>query len=118
LDVQDGKGSLGKMLNNTELYLEALKSLKDLQSTMASFKQNADAIKSLPVISSYVVDSNKELNRPGSKRHRLYFAEDKLFEPGKSVLTVLGKKTLDAAADWFKDHKENGSEVVIAASSD
>ena len=76
-DVQEGKGSLGKLMNNTELYLEAVKSLKDLQSTMTSFKQNADAIKSLPLIKSYVVDINKELNRPGAQRLRKGVLDEK-----------------------------------------
>jgi phospholipid/cholesterol/gamma-HCH transport system substrate-binding protein len=118
MDVQDGKGSLGKLLNNTELYLEALKSLKDLQGTMASFKQNADAIKALPVISSYVVDVGKELNRPGSKRHRIHFAIDKIFDGNTSVLSADGRKALDAAADWLNDRKDEGSEVVVAAFAD
>jgi phospholipid/cholesterol/gamma-HCH transport system substrate-binding protein len=117
-DVQEGKGSLGKLMNNTELYLEALKSLKDLQSTMASFKDNTDAIKSMPIIKSYVVDLNKELNRPTAKRHRMYFASDKLFDPGKAILTSDGRKLLKAAADWLNDRKDAGSEVVIAAFAD
>lgn len=118
LDVQDGKGSLGKLMNNTELYLEALKSLKDLQSTMTSFKQNADAIKALPVVRSYVVDVNKELNRPDCKRHRIHFAVEKLFDSGKAVLTDGGKQALDAAAEWLNDRKDEGSEVVVASFAD
>ena len=59
------------------------------------------AIKSLPVVRSYVVDPHKELVRPDCKRTRKWFAEADLFEPGKAVLTAQGKKRLDGAAEWL-----------------
>ncbi len=113
-EVRDGKGTLGQLLKSQELYAESLKSLQDMRQMVSSVKQNSDAIKSMPVVRSYVVDINKELNRPDCKRYRMYFAEHRLFEPGRAVLTAQGKKNLDAAAEWLNDRKHPGSEVVVA----
>ena len=42
---------------------------------LASVKQNADAIKSLPIIRGYVVDPERELIRPTCKRVRWWLAQ-------------------------------------------
>ncbi len=105
-DVRGGEGVLGK---------EALAALADVRQLVNSVKQNSDAIKSLPLISSYVVDYKKELIRPDCKRYRLWHAEKDLFEPGKAVLTAAGKKRLDESADWLNQHKYEGSEILVAS---
>jgi phospholipid/cholesterol/gamma-HCH transport system substrate-binding protein len=135
-----GQGSLGKLLQDDEIYGELVQfihqgrntitSLKqDSDSfkgelaqfvsqgrgTMSSLKQDADAIKSLPVIRSYVQDPFKELIRPDCERHCQWFREADLFEPGRAVLTPEGKQRLDEVASWLHELKIKGSEVVIAA---
>ena len=117
-DIQSGTGTLGKLVKNNEVYAEALSSLQDMRRMIASVKQNSDAIKSLPVVRSYVVDAHKELVRPDCKRLRKWYAEDQLFEPGRAVLTAAGKERLADAASWLNEHKEAGSEVVVAAFAD
>jgi ABC-type transporter Mla subunit MlaD len=117
-EIQSGNGTLGKLVKNNEVYAEALNSLQDMRRMIASVKQNADAIKALPVVRSYVVDAHKELVRPDCKRSRKWFAEDQLFEPGRAVLTSSGKRRLDEAATWLNEHKEANSEVVVAAFGD
>jgi phospholipid/cholesterol/gamma-HCH transport system substrate-binding protein len=117
-ELREGKGTLGKLMKNNEMYAEAVKSLQDMRQMVASVKQNADAMKSLPVVRNYVVDVSRELNRPDCRRYRKYYAEKKLFEPGRAVLTDGGKEILDGAADWLNDLKEAGSEVVVAAFAD
>lgn len=117
-DVQSGNGTLGKLVKNNEMYAEALTSIQDMRRMVASVKQNADAIKSLPVVRSYVVDAHKELVRPDCKRTRKWFPEHQLFEPGRAVLTSAGKGRLDDAAAWLNEQKDAGSEVVVAAFAD
>ncbi len=117
-ELREGKGTLGQLMKNNEMYAEAVGSLRDMRQMVASVKQNADAIKTLPVVRTYVVDISKELNRPDCKRFRLCFPENRLFEPGRAVLTDSGRKALDAAAQWLNDRKEPGSEVVVAAFAD
>ena len=82
---------------------------------VASVKQNADAIKALPVVRSYVVDPHKELVRPDHTRHRKWLDGKDLFEANRAVLTDRGKALLDEAAEWVNEHKEEGSEFVVAA---
>ncbi len=145
-DVENGKGTLGKLLKDDKLYdeltltmkkvnkafaeFESMKgqfsslvnetetTVKEAKHMVASIKQNSDAVKSMPIVRSFIVDINKELNRPSFKRHRLYFEEERLFEPGKAVLTDSGKRILDAAAQWAVDRKDEGSEMVVAAFAD
>lgn len=114
-EVRSGEGTLGKLVKNNEVYAEALGSLQDVRKMVASVKQNADAIKSLPIVRSYVVDAHKELVRPDRKRLRKWYAEADLFEPGKAVLTFDGKVRLNQAGQWLKEQKESGSELLIAA---
>jgi phospholipid/cholesterol/gamma-HCH transport system substrate-binding protein len=133
--IDKGEGSLGKLVKDDKLYKEltetllelksaigevrgtdgAIASLQDVRRMVQSVKQNSDAIKSMPLVRSYIVDYAKELVRPDCDRHRIWYAEKELFEPGKAVLTEHGKKKLDEAADWLNKHKDDGSEIVIAA---
>ena len=86
-EVRSGEGTLGKLVKTNEAYSEAMASLKDVRTMVNSVKQNADAIKALPVVRNYIVDPNKELVRPDCKRSLKWYAEKDLFEPGKAVLT-------------------------------
>jgi ABC-type transporter Mla subunit MlaD len=114
-EVRSGEGTLGKLVKNNEAYSEAMHSLQDVRRMVASVKQNADAIKSLPVVRSYVIDPQRELVRPDCKRSRQWFAAGDLFEPGKAILTDAGKVRLDGAAEWLNGQKAAGSEVVVAS---
>jgi phospholipid/cholesterol/gamma-HCH transport system substrate-binding protein len=105
-DVRGGEGALGK---------QAMASLADVRQLVNSVKQNSDAIKSLPVVRSYVIDINKELIRPDCTRYRIWCAESDLFEPGRAILTAKGKSKLDDAAEWLIKHKYDDSEILVAA---
>lgn len=113
-DLRSGEGTLGKLVKTTEVYEETLGSLRDVRKMVASVKQNADAVKALPIVRGYVVDAHKELVRPDCKRLRQWFPEADLFEPGKAVLTFDGKVRLNMAGQWLKEQKEPGSQLVIA----
>jgi phospholipid/cholesterol/gamma-HCH transport system substrate-binding protein len=117
-DIQSGNGTLGKLVKNNEVYAEALTSLQEVRKMVASVKQNADAIKALPVVRSYIVDAHRELVRPECKRTRRWFPEADLFEPGRAVLTAAGKGRLDSAAAWLNEQKDSGSEIVVAGFAD
>jgi phospholipid/cholesterol/gamma-HCH transport system substrate-binding protein len=109
---------LDQVAKSGDAYAEAVQGMKDVRHMVASVKQNSDAIKSLPVIRSYVNDPAKELIRPDCKRYRRWFHEAELFTPGQAVLTDHGRNTLDKAAAWVNEGKKNNHEVVIAAFSD
>jgi phospholipid/cholesterol/gamma-HCH transport system substrate-binding protein len=117
-EIRSGGGTLGRLVKSTDVHDEAVKSLQEVRQMVSSVKQDADAIKALPVVRSYVVDANKELIRPDCKCHRKWFRASELFEPGRAVLTSAGRKRLDAAAGWLNGHKEKRSEVVVAAFAD
>jgi phospholipid/cholesterol/gamma-HCH transport system substrate-binding protein len=114
-ELRQGQGTLGKLVSSTEVHDETVKSLQDVRRMVSSVKQDADAIKALPIVRSYVVDANKELIRPDSTRYRRWLRTRDLFEPGRAVLTDRGKEFLDKAAGWINGHKEKRSEVVVAA---
>lgn len=91
------------------------------QDTIGTLKQDADAIKKLPVVSSYVEPSPAELLiRPGMDRSRHIVAEKDLFEKGGCILTLAGRETLDGTATWLngKDARVAGSEVIVAGFAD
>jgi phospholipid/cholesterol/gamma-HCH transport system substrate-binding protein len=114
-EVESGDGTLGRLVKSDQAYAEALNSLQDVRRMVTSVKQNADALKALPVVRSYVVDPNKELTRPDCRRLRRWYAEKDVFEPGRAVLTAQGRRLLDEAGAWLHEHQEDGSEVVLAA---
>ena len=113
--MRDGEGTLGKLVKSTEMYSEAVQSLHDVRTMVASVKQNADAIKSMPIIRNYVVDGYKELVRPHCKADVGAYAEWAVFTPGTAVLTSAGRTRLDRIAGWLNDNKEKGTEIVVAA---
>jgi phospholipid/cholesterol/gamma-HCH transport system substrate-binding protein len=114
-DIESGDGTLGRLVKSNEAYAEALTSLHDVRRMVASVKQNSDAIKSLPVVRSYVVDPHKELTRPDCQRLRRWYREKDIFEPGRAVLTDEGRRRLDEAATWLHEYHDGGTEVVVAS---
>jgi phospholipid/cholesterol/gamma-HCH transport system substrate-binding protein len=89
--------------------------------TIVALKQDADAIKKLPVVSSYVEPSAAELLiRPNFDRSRAVVTEGDLFEAGQCVLTAAGKEKLDSVAVWLnsKEAKVKNSEVIVAGFAD
>ena len=63
-EVRQGEGTLGKLVKNNEAYAEAMQSLQDVRRMVASVKQNADAIKALPVVRSYVWTFRRNSSAP------------------------------------------------------
>src|SRR6266849_6331699 len=116
--IRDGKGTVGKLVKDPEAYANVVALLQQSRETMCALQQDADALKRLPVVRSYIEDPHALLVRPDCRRNRRSFAEAELFEPGQSVLTAAGRERLDELAPWLGNLKQTGSEVVIAAYAD
>jgi len=117
-DMRNGQGTLGKLLKDPQAYSDLLALLQQGKGTMVSFQQDADALKSMPIVRNYVEDPEALLVRPACERNRQYFAEADLFEPGRAVLTADGKRRLDELAPWLAGLKHKGSEVVVVSYAD
>ncbi|VTS06398.1 MlaD family protein [Tuwongella immobilis] len=145
-DLQQSQGTLAKLLKDDALYKQLVavaedsrtairgvtktvdrvqsevSGVKELvqngQATVESLKQNADAIKAMPLVRNYVQDPVSVLIRPDSDRSRQIFAEADLFEPGRAVLTESGRLRVIAAADWLKGETSRDSDVVVVSFAD
>jgi phospholipid/cholesterol/gamma-HCH transport system substrate-binding protein len=58
------------------------------------------------------------LYQPGAQRNSRALRAEELFEPGRSVLTPVGRTRLDEVARWCKQASRPRSELVIAAFTD
>lgn len=121
-DIREGQGTIGKLLQDDRAYANVVSAIEETrkfmersQDTAHSIKQDADAIKKLPFVRSYVEDRTATLIRPTHQRHRRIVQSQELFEPGRAVLTDAGRDRLNEAAAWLNGLKPKGSDVVIAA---
>jgi len=113
--VNHGEGTLGKFVKDEQAYRDVVQSIRGVERTMASLKQNSDAVKGMPLVRNYVHDPYRALVRPDCERNRKWFREADLFEPGHAVLTAAGRERLDDIAPWLEGLKHKGSEVIIAS---
>ncbi len=116
--MRNGEGTLGKLATDAEAYRALVDLMHQSKDTMAAFQQDAEAMKRLPLVGKYVEDPVALLERPNCERNRKCFAEQDLFETGRAVLTVTGKRQLDELASWLEGMKHKGSEVVVVAYAD
>jgi phospholipid/cholesterol/gamma-HCH transport system substrate-binding protein len=116
--IRNGQGTVGKLVQDPEAYASMLALLQQSRDTLAAFQQDAEALKRLPVVRSYVEDPQALLVRSDCERNRQFFAEGDLFEPGRAVLTTSGRQRLDELGSWLAGLKCKGSEVVIVAYAD
>jgi phospholipid/cholesterol/gamma-HCH transport system substrate-binding protein len=117
-EIREGQGTVGKLLKDPEAYGHLIEALQQSKDTLESFKQDADALKRMPVVRSYIEDPEALLVRPNCERNRQWFAESDLFEPGRAVLTADGRRRLDELAPWLSGLKHKGSEIVVVAYAD
>jgi outer membrane protein OmpA-like peptidoglycan-associated protein len=123
--VRDGQGTLGKLLKDDRAYAELVTALQQTrklmessQATALAIKQDADAIKRLPIVRSYVEDPTALLVRPTHEQHRQCLPAGALFDPGRAVLTDAGRGKLDELAEWLSGLKVKGSDVVVVSYAD
>lgn len=124
-DVRDGQGTLGKLLKDDRAYTALVSAVDQARFMMQSsqqaaeaVKQDAEAVKRLPLIRGYVEDATALLIRPVHEKHRHVVASAELFEPGRAVLTDAGRERLNAIGAWVNEFTQKGSDVVVAAFAD
>ncbi len=117
-EVREGQGTVTKLLRDPQVYSTLLALLQQSQETLSSFQQDAQALKRLPVVRSYVEDPDALLIRPNCERQRQCFSEADLFEPGRAVLTDQGKERLSEIGPWLASIRAKGSEIVVASYAD
>jgi len=99
--------------------LDGLKTfVRNGQEAVTAIKQDAEAIKAMPIVRSYVEDSVSALVRPDCAKDRVIYLPDDFFEPGTSVLHESGKAKLNECAGWLNGQHQNKSEVVVASFAD
>lgn len=138
-EIRDSNGSLAKLLKSDEAHKEVVTLVKDTQAlvkqgqetfrqtqdairsgqdALTSVKQDADAIKKLPILRNYVEDHQALLFRPECERDRRVFNVVHLFEPNTAVLTDDGKRHLINLTAWLEGLKVKASDVVIVTFAD
>lgn len=113
--IQDGKGTVGKLLTEDKAHQALLALLEQGKTTLASIQQVSDSMEKMPLVGGYIENPVTLLDRPRHQRDRRVFDVETLFEPGRAVLTAQGKKRLDEVAPWLEGMKHKGSEVVVAS---
>jgi phospholipid/cholesterol/gamma-HCH transport system substrate-binding protein len=117
-ELKEGQGTVSKFIKDPDAYANLVVALQKSQDTMATIQQDAEAIRRLPVIRSYVEDPTLLLVRPDCERYRKCYAQAELFESERSILTQEGRNRLDELAPWFAGLKQKGSEVVVVSYAD
>jgi phospholipid/cholesterol/gamma-HCH transport system substrate-binding protein len=107
--------SIGKLMADPAAYQELVTMLRQGRGTLVSLQQDAEAIKSLPIVRGYVSDPLRELVRPECRSERRTYAETDLFEPGTAILTADGRQRLDWLATRLTAIRDSNSEIVVAA---
>jgi phospholipid/cholesterol/gamma-HCH transport system substrate-binding protein len=85
------------------------------QEAVTAIKQDAEAIKSMPIVRSYVEDPVSVLVRPECEKDRVVYGPEHLFQTGTSILTEEGKARLNECAAWLNGQRHKNSEVVVTA---
>jgi phospholipid/cholesterol/gamma-HCH transport system substrate-binding protein len=118
--IRRGEGNLGKLAKDEALYQHLVDLSRRGERTLTSLDENLDALKQTWPFSRYFdsrayLDRERVLYQPGADRRSRVLRSEDLFEPGRSVLTNLGRLRLDEIGRWCNQASQPNSEVVIAA---
>ena len=121
--IRRGEGSLGKLVRDETIYRDLVALSRRGERALTALEENLDALKQTWPISRYFdrrayLDRERVLFQPGARRNSRSFRVEELFEPGRSVLTPVGRTRLDEVARWCKQSSRAGTQVVIAAFTD
>ena len=121
--IRRGEGSLGKLVRDEEIYRDLVALSRRGERALTALEENLDALKQTWPLSRYFdrrayLDRERVLFQPGSQRNSRSLRTDEIFEPGRSVLTPIGRARLDEVARWCKLASRPGTQVVIAAFTD
>jgi ABC-type transporter Mla subunit MlaD len=126
-EIRESNGTLAKLVKSDEAHKEVVSLVRDTQNlvrqgqetfrkgdeALTTLKQDADAIKRLPVIRNYIEDTTALLVRPDLDKERRVFSTEHLFAPDKSVLTDEGRQHLNNLTPWFEALRVKGSDIVV-----
>ena len=121
--IREGKGTLGKLVRDDAAYQSLMSLTRRGERTVTALEDNLAALKHTWPLSRYFdsrayFERDKLLFQPGSRRDSRTFRVEELFEPGRAILTPVGRTRLDEVAKWCKQAFKPKSEVVIAAFTD
>ena len=99
--------------------LDGLKTfVRNGQEAVTAIRQDAEAVKSMPIIRSYVEDHVSALVRPECERDRVVYLPGDFFELNSSILTDSGRARLNEVAGWLNGLHPKNSDVVVASFAD
>jgi len=128
--VSEPSTELGDLMNRTGTALQRLPEMLDeatstiktfgqtakrSQQTMQKINDTVDSAKDLPLVGRAFQNAADILVRERGEWERRIFAEEKLFNPGRAVLSLSGENELDVVGSWLKQHRHKGSEVVVVS---
>lgn len=118
--IRGGEGTLGRLVADDEAYQRLVRLTEQGERTLGDLDDNLNAVKQTWPISSYFNrrgydDRERALYRPGSNRQSRSVAASDLFEPGRSILTLQGRRSLDELARWLEPRLIRDCEVVVAS---
>ena len=118
-DAQTTMQNVDKSVAAVHAELDGLKGfVRSGQEAVTAIKQDAEAIKSMPIVRNYVEDHVAALVRPDFHKERMIYGPHGLFEPNTSILTEEGKGILNIYVGWLNDNKQKNSEIVVAGFAD
>jgi phospholipid/cholesterol/gamma-HCH transport system substrate-binding protein len=118
-DAQKTLKGVDESVQSVRNELEGMKTfVRNGQEAVTAIKQDAEAIKSMPIVRSYVEDPVSALVRPDCEKDRVVYVPELLFQTGTSILTEEGKARLNECAAWLNGQRQKNSEVVVAAFAD
>lgn len=117
--VGDVRGALKKVDGIVATEAGGVRGLvQDGRETIASVKQNSDAIARMPIVRNYVENANAKLLRPDCRQEAMTYNVVDIFEPDSAILTADGRIHLKAVADWVRGQANSKSEAVVVAARD
>ncbi|MFO0892185.1 MAG: OmpA family protein [Isosphaeraceae bacterium] len=121
--IREGNGSLGKLVRDEAAYESLMSLTRRGERTFTALEDNLSALKRTWPISRYFdnrsyFERERVLYQPGARQESRRFSAEELFEPGRAILTPVGRTRLDDVARWCKRSVQPKSEVVIAAFTD
>jgi phospholipid/cholesterol/gamma-HCH transport system substrate-binding protein len=122
--VRRGEGTLGRLVQNEDLYRDLLDLVYRGRKAFYELDENLAALKRTWPLKNYFenrafYDIDRLLYRPGTEHTTQVIRDSDLFEPGSALLSLGGRRRLDAVATWFQAKpRPHSTEVVIAAFTD
>jgi hypothetical protein len=118
-DTQKTLKGVNESVEAVRSELEGMKTfVRSGQEAVTAIKQDAEAIKAMPIVRNYVEDPVSALVRPECSKDRVVYGHYDFFEPGSSILTESGRAKLDECAAWLNGQQQKNSEVVVASFAD